>query len=180
MDSTSRQERSEVAVIVYDTIFNKNEWSILISLLIGTIALYILPQRFPGQVANVFFLCGVFSGFFFDHTLSVQPVSYYDVNDSSLFEFMDFVSYWMYGIFSYLFFYVLDRLRVQPSRIPLYVLIGSMISLGFEWLGVQVGIYHYTNGYTIWYSFPIYLTVETLWSVLYFRCRANDKCRVST
>ncbi|MFC5448606.1 hypothetical protein [Paenibacillus aestuarii] len=160
-------------MIIYDTQFNTNEWFLLIGLAIGIFTLWLLPKRFPGQVTNVFFLSGVFSGFFFDHTLSVQPVSYYDVNDSSLFEFMDFVSYWMYGIFSYLFFYVFDRLRVQPSRVPLYVLIWSLASLGFEWLGVQMGIYHYTNGYQIWYSLPIYLIVETLWCFLYARCRGT-------
>lgn len=160
-------------MIVYDNQFNGNEWSVIIGLSIGIIVVYLLPKRFPKQIATVFFLCGVFTGFFFDHTLSVQPVSFYDVNDVSLFEVMDFVSYWMYGPFSYLFFYAYEHFRVKPSFIPIYILIWSLIGMGMEGVAAILGIFHYTNGYKFWYSFLVYLLVQSLWMVLYYRYRGR-------
>lgn len=175
MDSTYRSERSEYKLIVYDNQFNRNEWFVIVGLFIGIVVVYLLPKRFPRQISNLFFLCGIFTGIFFDHTLSVQPVSYYDVNDVSLFEVMDFISYLMYGPFSYLFFYVYDYFRIKPSFIPIFVLVWSLISIGMECLEAFFGVFHYTNGYKIWYSFPIYLLVQSLWMILYYRYRGRQQ-----
>jgi hypothetical protein len=156
-------------MIRYDNRFDANEWFFVVALLVGIIVVISLPKRFSRKVSILFFMCGVFSGFFFDHSLSVEPVSYYDVNDASAFEIMDFVSYWTFGGYSYLFFYIYDCLGMKSSHFPLYVLIWSLISVGFERLGVAIGAYHYQHGYTILYSFPIYLIVHTCWIALYYR-----------
>lgn len=119
----------------------------------GISIVILLPKRFPRKNAIVYFMSGVFSGFFFDHSLSVEPVSFYDVNDVSKYEFMDFLSYWTYGPMSYLFCYIYDWLQIKPSRIPIYLLIWSLIAVGFEWLAVAAGVFHYQQGYKLSYSF---------------------------
>lgn len=154
-------------MIVYDTRFNANEWFIIVSLCIGIACILFFPKRFSRQVATVFLMCGVYSGFFFDHSLSVEPVSFYDVNDVSKFQVMDFISYWMYGPVSYFFFYIYDRLQPKPALIPLYILIWSLIAVGAEWLAVVCGVFHYRHGYQLAYSFPIYLLVQSCWIALY-------------
>ncbi|GMA59564.1 hypothetical protein GCM10025859_59310 [Alicyclobacillus fastidiosus] len=45
-------------------------------------------------------------------------MSFYDVNDTSKFEFMDFVSYWMYGPVSYVFFFLYHFLKVKVKFSP--------------------------------------------------------------
>lgn len=154
-------------MIVYDNRFNSNEWFIILGLCIGITVLFFLPKRFPPKTAIVFFMCGVFTGFLFDHSLSVQPVSFYDVNDNSSYQFIDFLSYITYGPFSYMFFHFYDRLR--PKSIPLYILIWTLISYGTEWCAHYAGVFHYRHGYKIYYGIPIYLAVQSLWVFFYHR-----------
>jgi len=154
-------------MIVYDTHFNSNEWFIITSLSIGIITLIFIPKRFPRKTAILFFMCGVFTGFFFDHSLSVEPVSFYDVNDKSTYQFIDFLSYISYGPLSYLFFHIYDRF--QPRSKPLYILIWALISLGGEWCATRAGVFHYRHGYNLYFSFPIYLLVQSIWIGFYYR-----------
>jgi hypothetical protein len=152
-------------VIVYDHHFNLNEWTILIELFVGLIVILLLPKRFSRKMMIIFFFCGVYSGFLFDHSLSVEPVSFYDVNDKSSYQIMDFLSYISFGPDSYLFFYIYDRFKSVSA--PIYILIWAFLDIGFEWIALQVGIYHYSHGYTIFYSFPIYLVVNSCWIRFY-------------
>lgn len=156
-------------MITYDHRFNLNEWFIIAGLCIGVACIVLFPKRFRWQPAIVFFMCGVYSGFLFDHSLSVEPVSFYDVNDVSKFEVMDFISYWMYGPVSYFFFYVYDRIQPKPAFNPLYILAWSVFSVSAEGLAVVCGVFHYNHGYKLAYSFPIYLLVQSCWIALYLR-----------
>lgn len=160
-------------MIIYDTRFNANEWFIIVSLCIGLACIVLFPKRFPRQVLAVFFMCGVYSAFFFDHSLSVEPVSFYDVNDVSKFQLMDFLSYFMYGSFSYFFFYIYDLLQPKPSHTPAYILAWTLVSVGIEWVAVMFGVFHYRHGYQIAYSFPIYLIVQSCWIALYHRLKSR-------
>lgn len=154
-------------MIIYDTSFNANEWFIIVSLCIGFACMVLFPKRFSRQVFAVFFMCGVYSGFFFDHSLSVEPISFYDVNDVSKFQVMDFFSYFMYGPFSYFFFYIYDLLQPRSPLIPVYILTWALTSVGVEWLAKTLGVFHYLHGYQLAYSFPIYLLVQSCWIALY-------------
>jgi hypothetical protein len=59
----------------------------------------------PLSLSIMYFIVGIFMGVLFDHTSSIEPFDYYDVNDSSRYEFFDFMSYIMYGPFTYLIIY---------------------------------------------------------------------------
>lgn len=144
-----------------------NEWFITISLIVGVLLVIVLPQRFSKKTTSVFLLCGVFFGFLFDHTLSVFPVSFYTINDTPYFEVMDFFSHVMYAPYSYLFFYMYDKFSIH-LRSPLpYILVWTFVSVGVEKLSVIIGIFHYQHGYTIYYSFVIYLLVKSFWVFFY-------------
>lgn len=165
-------------MIVYDHHFNANEWFVIAALCVGVTLVLLLPTRFPLTVSLTFFMCGVYSGFFFDHSLSVEPVSFYDVNDSSKFEVTDFISYWTYGPVSYLYFYLWDTLKLRPRMMPIYILGWLFFAFVMERLGVHFGLYHYQHGYKIDYSLAIYALTFCCWFVLYYsyRClRANGK-----
>ncbi|MDQ6418502.1 hypothetical protein RB620_03535 [Paenibacillus sp. LHD-117] len=154
-------------IIHYDNRFNANEWFVIGMLTLVIILLAVLPRRFPVKWAAVFTLYGAFSGLYLDHTLAVEPLDYYDVNDNSSFELLDFLTYVIYGPFSYLLAYLHDRWKIKPSRDPLYVLCWALLSVGVEWFAMKIGVFHYKNGYNLYYSFPIYLLVISL-SLLFF------------
>ena len=154
-------------IIRYDNSFNANEWCIVISLIIGTLLVLKLPKRFTKKTTCVYLMCGMFFGFFFDHTLSVLPVSYYVINDSSSFELMDFLSHVMYAPYSYLFFYLFDFFNIKQRFSLLYILVWVFVSVGMELFCMYLGIFHYRHGYTIYYSFAIYLLVVSFWVIFY-------------
>jgi hypothetical protein len=153
---------------IYDKHFNGNEWFIISEFCMGIALILFLPKRFPRKVSLVFFMCGVYSGFLFDHSLSVEPVNFYDVNDASTYQFIDFVSYFCFGPYSYLFFYVLDYFNLKRPFIPLYILFWAIFSIIMEYCSHKMGVYHYRHGYSIFYSFPIYLIVLSSWFILYY------------
>lgn len=167
--------------IVYDNRFNANEWFIIISLCVGILMVIILPKRFTKKMTGNYLLCGVFFGFLFDHTMSVLPVRFYDINDTSRFELMDFLSHFMYAPYCYLFMYLYDRWHIKPRFSLICILVWSLISVGFERLSVALGVFHYTqNGFTIFYSFVIYLLVISFWVVFYYVTRAYGNKRFLT
>jgi hypothetical protein len=155
-------------MIVYDTHFNTNEWFIIVGFCIGYLTLFMLPKRFPIKVTLVFVLCGIYSGFFYDHSLGIEPVDFYDVNDTSAYQFIDFISYLMYGAWSYLFFYVWDCLHLKFRFAPIYIFLWGSISTGLEKIALLCNVYHFKNGYEQFYSFPIYLFTLSCWSVLHY------------
>jgi hypothetical protein len=151
----------------YDNAFNANEWSVIIGLSIGLLLVIFLPKRFPRKASFVFFICGVYTGFFFDNTLTMAPFDFYEVNDSSDYQVMDYLLYWAYGPMSYLFFYGLDYMGLKSGAVSFYIFSVVLIALGLEWVGTLLGVYHYLNGYKLSYSMPIYFTVFSLWVMLY-------------
>jgi hypothetical protein len=171
VNCSDRQERSDPCVIIYDNRFNANEWFVLSALCTGLLTIFLLPRRFRRKRAIIYFLCGVYTGFFFDQTLSLPPFGYYDVNDTSNYNIMDFISYWMYGPYSYLFFYVLDFLKLKAAYCPVYIVVCSAISVFFEWIAMSCGVFHYLHGYSLYVSFPIYLVVQSIWVLLFYRLR---------
>ncbi|MCU9614909.1 hypothetical protein OEV98_15295 [Caldibacillus lycopersici] len=163
---------------MYDHHFNANEWFVILSLVVGTVVVLILPKRFPKQITTIYLLCGVFIGFVFDHTLSILPVSFYDLNDNSKFELTDFLSHVMYGSYSYVFFYIYDCLKVSPKFSLVYILIWAIISFWIEKLGLVFGVYHYRLGYKLFYSYVIYLMVHSLWVALYYFMKAYGEKKI--
>lgn len=160
-------------MITYDNIFNWNEWFVIGGLCLSIAVLFLLPRRFTSQTTVIYFLTGVVCGFFFDHSLSVLPVSFYDVNDTSQFQLIDFISYWMYGGLSYVYFYLYDQFGIRARWAPLYILIWSMIAFAMEWLAWIAGVFHYRHGYQLVYSFPIYLIVLSSWVILYYKIKQS-------
>ncbi|RDI47924.1 hypothetical protein [Falsibacillus pallidus] len=153
---------------VYDNAFNGNEWFTLIIFIGGYAVLFLLPRRFPLQDTFLYVLSGMFIGNFYDHTISIDPWNFYDVNDKSSFEFIDFISYFMYGPFAYYFVYFWDKLNAAPKHIPAYILCWSLFSMLLEYIGHLLGVYHYSKGYRIFYSFSVYPAMQGLIFLLYY------------
>jgi len=153
--------------IVYDQKFNSNEWFVIITLIIGVILVWKLPKRFSIKQSLVYFIGFVFFGLVFDSTVGIEPFDYYDVIDKSSYELMDFVSYLSYGPFGYLFIYFYDYFKIKNKYNTIYVLLWTIISVVTEYFAHAFGVFHYKNGYEIYYSFPIYLLILMSYLGLY-------------
>lgn len=160
---------------IYDTGFNANEWFVTLGSITAIIVVCTLPARFPRKLTILYFLCGMTFDCMFDSTIGTIPVSFYDVNDSSQLEVSDLISLWMYGGFSYLYFYFYDAFKVKPAFSPLYILCWSLLAMCIEWVGVHLGVYHYDNGYGPTTSFEIYVALLTLWLFFFHRMQHDSR-----
>ncbi|MCT8975242.1 hypothetical protein N4T77_01385 [Clostridium sp. CX1] len=149
--------------------FNKNEWFV-IALLAFYILVFLLPKRFPLFISIIFILYGIaVAGVTFDFILGGPTLDYYDDNNNSKYEIIDFLLYTSYGSFSYLIAYFFDKFKLKKQYVTLYVLALAIMSIGVEWIGHRLGVFHYKNGYKIEFSFPIYLMVYSILLILYFK-----------
>lgn len=157
-------------MITYDTnMFNKNEWFV-IALLAFYILVFLLPKRFSLFISIIFILYGIaVAGVTFDFILGGPTLDYYDDNNNSKYEIIDFLLYNSYGSFSYLIVYYFDKFKLEKKHITLLIFTLAIISLGFERIGDILGVFHYKNGYRIEFSFPVYLIVYSILFILYFR-----------
>ncbi len=153
--------------VVYENVFDWNEWFIIITLLFLNFLILVTPKIFSAIEGMAYYLFGITIVHFFDHTTSVRPWDLYDVNDNSNYQLMDFTYYVMNGPFSYFFMYLYIKLNIKGHQTILYILIWSSFSLLAEWFGVKIGLFHYDKGYKMYWSFPIYMLVQTL-LIIYF------------
>ncbi|WP_404429852.1 hypothetical protein [Sutcliffiella horikoshii] len=153
--------------INYDFYFNSNEWFIIISLFAGYALIFFLPKRFPLPLSLLFIIIGINSGIVFDHTISIPPFDFYDVNDSSYFELFDFLSYIQYGPYGYLFFYLHSYLKIKGYFNMLYIVVWSIIAMFTEGIATYLGVFHYKEGYVFIYSYPFYFYIQTITLILY-------------
>ncbi|MNR20353.1 hypothetical protein D3C85_1371890 [compost metagenome] len=161
--------------IVYDNQFNGNEWFVIGIALIGLTAVWLLPRRFSPAQATFNLLIGVTFGLVFDHTIAVPPFDLYDAGDNSTYEWIDIISYFMYAPFGYLFIYGYERLRMFEIMTVVYLLFWALVAVGFEWLALKAGVFHYKQGYQIMYSFPIYLFLMSIYLILYRMAFSPDR-----
>lgn len=160
--------------IVYDRGFNGNEWYIISTLVISSIIIFFTPKAFTLLESIAYYLFGIFTGMFFDHTISVPPWDFYDVNDLSKYEFFDFLSYIMYGPYSYFFIYLHFKLNVKGYMNILYISLWTIFSLLTEWIALKIGIFHYNKGYSIYWSPMVYVFFQTLQVMLYKLIKAKQ------
>jgi hypothetical protein len=158
-------------LVRYDQSFDANEIFVLIVTVIGYLAVYLARKQFSLKMLLICLLFGIYTGFFFDHTISLYPMNYYDVNEVSKFELFDFISYVMYGPFSYFFIYLWEKLQLQTRHAVAYILCWSLIGLLTEAVAHKVGIYHYREGFSIFYSFTFYPIVQLIWLNLYWKLK---------
>jgi hypothetical protein len=168
---------------VYENTFDANEWFVVCSLVFLVILVWIIPKIFSVLEGTFHFIYGVFIGMFYDHTISVKPWDFYDVNDKSGYQLIDFFSYLMYGPYSYFFIYLYVKLKIKRFMIIPYILIWTSFSVLVEYLGLSIGLFHYEKGYWLFWSIPIYMSAQ-LAQILFFHViqqkEVNNKSRTET
>jgi hypothetical protein len=152
---------------VYDHAFNENEWFVIGSIVVLNAVIWLAPRIFSKLEAIGYYIFGIYIGLFYDHTISTKPWDFYDVNDNSSYQFIDFLSYIMYGPYGYFFLYFYVKWNIRGLNTIPYILIWSLFSLLMEWIGLKVGLFHFDKGYKMYWSFPIYLLSQSM-MILYY------------
>ncbi len=158
---------------VYERSFDWNEWFVIIVLISLHALMIITPKIFSKTEGIAHYLYGITIVYFFDHTLSTRPWDFYDVNDNSNFQILDFLYYIMNGPFSYYFIYLYQKLKIDGFRTILYLLLWSSLAVLTEWVGSKIGLFHYDKGYNMHWSFPIYMTVQIIQIIFYQKIRRS-------
>jgi hypothetical protein len=161
----------------YDQQFNLNEWYLIVLLFVVILIFVFVPKRFSTQVSIVFLLFGTYTGYLIDFFIGIDPLNFYDVNDSSKYSFFDVITYIIFGPWSYFYFYIYDRLRLTLTQAPLYILIWSCLGIMVEWISQEIGVYHYRHGYAIYYSLFIYIVVQSIGLVLYYLVKNSSQSK---
>ncbi len=153
--------------VIYENSFDWNEWFVIIAFISFHFLFWKMPKIFTPLKATAFYLYGVSLITFFDHTISVGPWDFYDVNDSSNYEFLDFLSYVMNGPISYFFIYLYVKWEIKGLMNLVYLFVWSSFALLVEWFAVNIGLYHFSKGYRMYWSFTIYFFMQSL-LIVYF------------
>jgi len=140
--------------------FDLNEWFILGGLALTHGIMFALPRRFPATVTLLVYVFCLFIGTVTDHNIGLPPFEAYDINDKTLYELFDILSYFLFPPFGYFFVYFYDKWSVRGLTTILYLLVWSFIAVGTEWLTLAANVYMY-KGWQLLYSFPTYLFFQS-------------------
>jgi hypothetical protein len=160
---------------VYERSFDWNEWFVIISLIVLFTFVWIAPKLFSLLESTSYLLIGIFIGKFYDHTISLKPWDFYDVNDSSAYQIIDFASYLMYGPYSYFFIYFYVKFKCKGFKTILYITGWTCLAFLMEWIGMEIGLFHYDKGYKMYWSIPIYISAQTTQIIFYHIVKRYQK-----
>jgi hypothetical protein len=96
-----------------------------------------------------------------DHTIATPPLDLYDLNDRNKYEVTDVITYFMYAPYALLSVYLYDKFNPKGLYFTAYVIMWSLLAVGFEWLAIIFNVFKY-HGWTLLYSFSFYLFATTL------------------
>ncbi|ALC88909.1 hypothetical protein AM500_03165 [Bacillus sp. FJAT-18017] len=146
--------------------FDKNEWSILVLVILNILLFVFLPKRIPREITPLIVLLSISFPKIIDHTMAVAPFNLYDLTDMKKYELFDVILYGAYPAFGYLFVYLWDYYRFKGVKLVLYLLSWSIFAIVFELLLVKLQVFLYT-GWKIAYSLPVYSVVLSLTFLFY-------------
>jgi len=134
-----------------------------------------LPKKLSSQTQAIGFLWGLATGILFDFTIGGGLIDFYQVNDSNRYEGMDVLYYTLFAPFGYFFFYFFETLNVRKTGILLYVLAWALVGVAAQWLFTALDIVKLQRGYTLAYSFPVFLFTQTVTAMYYMNLRKRNR-----
>lgn len=148
--------------------FDKNEWFVIISILILVICFFMLPRITPRRLTLTIFLFFAVLGLTADVLIGVSyPADFYVIMDSPKLELFDLLVYaGNYPLFGYFFAYVIYKWRMRTAHLLWFVPFWCLLAVGIEWLSLQFKIYTYQNGWTLGLSAAVYLLTYTFCAIV--------------
>lgn len=154
--------------------FSTNELSLLIFNFIGYLLMFLLPKRLNREVACLSVLSGLATGMLFDFTLGGGILDFYMQNDTNHYELFDLVYYVLFAPFGYFFMYFYNRLNINKRTFIYYITAWTILGITMQWIFTLLHILTYQNNYKLTYSFPIFITTQTLAGLFYVFITSGD------
>jgi hypothetical protein len=146
--------------------FDQNEWFVIIALIISYSIIIYLPKKIPFSIFVLISVYALVIARMYDHMIASPTVDYYDIMDTTKYDLFDLLLYLLYPPFGYLFIYFYERWGIKGYLTLLYILIWSLLGMGFEYLASYFQVFQY-KGWKIFYSFTVYLFTQSLTLSLY-------------
>ena len=153
---------------LYEKAFDLNDYVVLGLIVIGYALIWLLPKRFSRSVTCLILLFCATVSCMLDDSIGGHIIDWYDIMDGPKFTIMDAVVYAMYPPLGYFFVYGYDRWQIRGLRTLFYISGCSLLAVLVEWCLVSAGVFHYKNGYFIYYSFSVYILTQSL-TVSFYR-----------
>jgi hypothetical protein len=146
--------------------FDSNEWVILIALIVGYGAIFMMPKRIPLSHTLLVMSFSIAIVKATDHILGAPPLDLYDFNDTSKYDFFDFLTWILYPVFGYFFVYLYETWAIKGSLNFIYIFGWSWFSFFFEWWTLEMNVFTY-KGWKLAYSYPFYLFILSVYLLFY-------------
>lgn len=151
--------------------FDENEWLVLTTMIGLLIAFALVPKRFTPVAAATIMLYNVGFSLLTDSLMGCAfPFDFYDTMDTDKYDIFDLVIYMIhYPIYGYFFAWAFTYWKEWHKPIPVFVVLWTVLTTGLEWVSSLLNVYHYINGWNIFYSgifYMIYFSVQA-WFVFW-------------
>ena len=147
--------------------FDRNEWFVLVMLIVTYGAIWVLPKRLPTSILIAGLVWGFASSTLFDFTIGGGLMDYYRVNDSNRYEVTDFLVYCMFAPFGYFLVYFYEVLRITRKTVVFYILGWTAVGVSVQWVAEWMHMTKYQHGYRLEYNAPVFLLVQTVTILCY-------------
>ena len=147
--------------MIVEKAFDTNDWVVLLSSAILWLIVYFLPPKISRTNSILIMLYGVTVASFWDNSFGTEPLDFYDIMDGPVYDLMDFFVYFLYPPFAYFFIYVYQLFDLKVTGTVIYIIIWSLLSAFTESVLTSLHVFTYKNGFNIYFSFCIYLVVQS-------------------
>lgn len=147
--------------------FSFNELYLLIMAIFAYTAVFVFPKQLPRSLTILFLIWGFASSTLFDFSIGGGLFDFYKVNDSDKYELFDLIAYFLFAPFSYFFIYFYKLLKINRTYFIPYIIGWTILGLLMEKVSSAVGVTHYQEGYKIYFSVVVFLTIQTTTALYY-------------
>ncbi|MBD0378879.1 hypothetical protein [Paenibacillus sedimenti] len=158
--------------------FDLNDYFLISCIIVAYGVIYFMPRRFSVSISLLLLIFGSTVASMLDNSIGGGIFDLYDIMDGPAYSVMDLVAYLLYAPFGYLLIYFYDLFQIKGMKTIGYIALCSLISVIFEWICVQAGVFTYKNSYMIYYSFCIYLFTQSC-TILFYRFIAEKRTFIS-
>jgi len=143
------------------THFDKNEWFVLITMILLFIGFIASPKIFPRGMIMTVLLFFALLGLTVDILVgSEYPIDFYMIMDSPKLELFDMLIYIVnYSIYGYFFSYFIYLWNLNNFKIVGFILLWCGLNTLIEWISVYLNVFTYQNGWNLGYSSMSYVII---------------------
>jgi hypothetical protein len=150
-----------------------NEWFGIISSVVMMALFWTIRKHFQPIVIWIIWVFNITYVATIDFALAATPFELYYCGDNESYEpIATWIHVFLYPPFSFFFLYFYDKWSVRGTKLFLYLVLWTGISVVFEWINIKVHLIVFT-GWLLFYSIPTYPISALILIKLYHYIQKN-------